>query len=45
MHATHNLITAPKELFVVKEIGHVRVPEQVRRMDAWLLRRLGAAPD
>ena len=44
MHAIYNQITAPKELFVVKAIGHVRVPEQVRRMDAWLLDRLGV-PD
>jgi len=43
MYAIYNAVTAPSELFVVKEIGHIRVPEQVRRMDDWLLRLLGDA--
>lgn len=41
MYAIFNQITAPKELFIVKEIGHIRVPEQVRRMDDWLLKQVG----
>jgi cephalosporin-C deacetylase-like acetyl esterase len=39
--AAYNVITAPKELIIVKETGHYRVPEQTEPMDAWLFRRLG----
>ena len=44
MYAIYNQITAPKDVFVLKELGHVRVPEQARRMDDWLLRQLGVRP-
>ena len=39
--AAYNTITAPKESVIVPETAHFRVPEQTRRMDAWLLARLG----
>lgn len=44
MYAIYNQITAPKDVFVLKELGHVRVPEQARRIDDWLLRQLGVRP-
>jgi cephalosporin-C deacetylase-like acetyl esterase len=40
-YAAYNVVTAPKELWVYKETGHFRVPEQAARTDAWLLERLG----
>jgi cephalosporin-C deacetylase len=43
VYATYNVITAPKETVIVPETGHFRIPEQNRRIDAWLLDRLGVA--
>jgi len=42
MHALYNQVTAPKELVIVKEVGHVRTPAQARAIREWLLRQLGA---
>lgn len=39
-YAAFNSITAPKELFIVKESGHEWVPEQNKRMNDWLIRKL-----
>ena len=39
--AAYNVITAPKESVIVPETGHFRTPEQARRMQDWLLGRLG----
>ena len=44
VYAAYNLITAPKETVIAPETGHYRVPEQNRRIDAWMLARLGVAP-
>lgn len=41
MYAAYNVIAGPKEVLVAKENGHFRVEWQSRRMDAWLLERLG----
>lgn len=35
-YAAYNNITAPKELYIVKESGHEYVPEQRRKMNEWL---------
>ncbi|MBY0491997.1 MAG: acetylxylan esterase [Gemmatimonadaceae bacterium] len=43
-YAAYNLVSAPKELFIVKEIGHVQTPEMVARTEAFLLRHLGVTP-
>jgi cephalosporin-C deacetylase len=43
-YAAYNAITAPKELFLAVETGHVRLPWQAQRMDAWILERLGVPP-
>ena len=40
-YATYNTITAPKEVIIVPETGHFRVPAQTQAMDAWLMKRLG----
>ncbi|MES2177085.1 MAG: acetylxylan esterase [Gemmatimonadota bacterium] len=40
-YATYNTITAPKEVIIVPETGHFRVPSQRNPMDAWLLKQLG----
>ena len=40
-YATYNAITAPKEVLIVPETGHYRVPAQTQAMDAWLMKRLG----
>ena len=39
--ATYNVITAPKEAVIVPATGPFRTPEQARRMEDWLLGRLG----
>lgn len=41
MYAAYNLITAPKELYVVVEAEHFRVRSQIDAMDAWLLNAMG----
>ncbi|GLC28558.1 acetylxylan esterase [Roseisolibacter agri] len=40
-YAVYNVITAPKQVIIVPETGHYRVPAQSDPMDAWLLERLG----
>lgn len=40
-YVAYNVITAPKEMFLVPETGHNRIPYQVERMDKWLLEKLG----
>jgi cephalosporin-C deacetylase-like acetyl esterase len=41
MHAAYNVISAPKELYVVPETGHWTFPEQTEKGDAWLFNKLG----
>lgn len=41
MHAAYNEITAPKELYVAKEMGHSTNPEQNRLQREWLLGQAG----
>jgi cephalosporin-C deacetylase len=41
VHASYNVITAPKQAIVVPETGHFRTAAQRSRMDEWLLERLG----
>ena len=41
MYAAYNLITAPKEEFVVPATGHYTVDAQDERMRAWVLGKLG----
>jgi hypothetical protein len=41
MHAAYNVISAPKELFIVPETGHWTFPEQSEKGDAWLFSKLG----
>jgi cephalosporin-C deacetylase len=43
LYAVYNVITAPKELFVVPETGHWTFPEQHERTDQWMLGKLKAA--
>ena len=43
-YATYNLVTAPKDVLIVVEMGHQRAPSQTRAMDAWLLDKLGVTP-
>ena len=40
MHAAYNVITAPKDLFIVPETGHWAYPEQYEKTDQWLLSQL-----
>jgi cephalosporin-C deacetylase len=41
MHATYNVITAPKSLFIYPETGHWFYPEQKKAMNDWLLTKMG----
>ena len=41
VYAAYNVIAAPKQVIVVPETGHFRVPAQTERMDAWLREQLG----
>jgi len=45
--AAYNVITAPKELLLVQDIGHWTYPEQIEKIDAWLTNLLGGdgSPD
>jgi cephalosporin-C deacetylase len=36
MYAAYNVITAPKQLLLVQDIGHWTYPEQVEKIEAWL---------
>lgn len=40
LYAVYNVITAPKELFVVPETGHWTFPEQNDKTDQWLISQL-----
>lgn len=40
MFAAYNVITAPKELFIVQETGHWTYPEQDEKVMEWLLDKL-----
>ncbi len=40
MYAAYNVITAPKELYIVPETGHWTFPEQGVRMNEWIAERL-----
>ena len=40
-YATYNTIMAPKEVLIVPETGHFRVPAQTEAMNSWLMKRLG----
>ena len=42
--AAYNVVTAPKETCIVPETEHFLVPSQTRRIEAWLLEKLGVAP-
>ena len=42
--AAFNVITAPKQLVLALELGHVIGPEQTDRMTRWLLTSLGVKP-
>lgn len=40
MYAVYNVITAPKELFLVQETGHWTYPEQTEKLTNWLVGKL-----
>ncbi len=40
MYAAYNVITAPKELFVVPETGHWAFPEQGEKLNGWIVSKL-----
>ncbi|HRO45533.1 acetylxylan esterase [Agriterribacter sp.] len=40
MYAAYNVITAPKELFIVPETGHWTFPEQGEKMNSWIVSKL-----
>jgi len=40
MYAAYNVISAPKELYLMQETGHWTYPEQGDRVGAWLMTRL-----
>jgi cephalosporin-C deacetylase len=40
MYAAYNVISAPKELFIVPETGHWTYPEQTEKLTNWLLGKL-----
>ena len=40
MYAAYNVITAPKDLFLALDTGHWTYPEQVEKMNNWLVERL-----
>lgn len=40
MYASYNVITAPKELMIVKETGHVTSPIQLEAKKKWLIKML-----
>lgn len=40
MYAAYNVITAPKEIYVVPETGHWTYPEQREKLNNWLVSRL-----
>lgn len=40
MFAAYDVITAPKELYIVPETGHWTYPEQGEKLNAWILAKL-----
>lgn len=40
MYAAYNVITAPKEYFIVQETGHWTYPEQTEKLNNWLTGKL-----
>lgn len=42
MYAAYNVITAPKDLYVVPETGHWTYPEQREQLNDWIVERLKA---
>ena len=45
MYSAYNVITAPKELFLVQETGHWTYPEQNEKLTNWLLGKLKRQQD
>ena len=43
-YAAYNVVTAPKTLLLALETGHGNIPEQVERVDAWLMDYLKTPP-
>jgi cephalosporin-C deacetylase len=44
MYAAYNVIPGKKQLMLALETGHNNIPEQVEKVQEWLLRFLGKAP-
>ncbi|MBW7890630.1 MAG: acetylxylan esterase [Chitinophagaceae bacterium] len=42
MFSAYNVITAPKEIFIVPETGHWTYPEQREKMNDWIVKQLKA---
>lgn len=42
MYSAYNVITAPKELYIVPETGHWTFPEQGEKMNGWMVNKLKA---
>jgi cephalosporin-C deacetylase-like acetyl esterase len=40
MYSAYNVITGPKELYVVQETGHWEYPEQIEKINNWLIDKL-----
>lgn len=40
MYAAYNVITAPKELYIVPETGHWTFPEQGEKLNGWIAEKL-----
>jgi len=40
MYSAYNVINAPKELYVVQETGHWEYPEQIDKINKWLIDKL-----
>lgn len=40
MYSAYNVINAPKELYVVQETGHWEYPEQIDKINKWLVDKL-----
>ena len=41
MFSSYNVVAAPKELTIVKEMGHPKAPALAAAERAWLLKHLG----
>jgi cephalosporin-C deacetylase len=42
MYSAYNVITSPKDLFIVQETGHWTYPEQTEKLISWLVSKLKA---